>query len=130
MVLRIFRGHFAHFIAIGKKARALRGVLEVAVQLAYRREIRMFAFRLCAHALPSFRAVPPSLQLSLVFHARANGLLQSLSEIPQYAIAQVWSFSSAPLNPSIAWPNWKECSSATARLKSLCAALLHEVGRS
>src|SRR5262249_36905555 len=37
-----------------------------------------------------------------------------------------WSVAS---NPLIAEPNQKECSSATARLNSACAAALHDVGK-
>ncbi|PYT73946.1 MAG: hypothetical protein DMG39_04825 [Acidobacteria bacterium] len=47
--------------------------------------------------------------------------------MPQYAIPQVASLFSAASNPCIALLNWKECSSATARSNSFCAALLHDV---
>ncbi len=70
MVFRIFRRDFPHGVAIGDQARSLRRALEVAVQLADGREIRPFALRLCAYGLAAFRALPPRLQLALVFHSR------------------------------------------------------------
>src|SRR5260370_19337205 len=48
----------------------MRRALEVAVQLAYGREIGPFALRPCAHGLAAFCALPPCLQLALVFHSR------------------------------------------------------------
>src|SRR5213079_834729 len=52
-----------------------------------------------------------------------------LSAIPQYAIPHAASRASTALNPSIAWLNWKECSSATARLNSFCAGSLQDVAK-
>src|SRR6202043_73207 len=46
-----------------------RRALVVAIQLTNGREIRPFAFRLCTQGLAVLGAVPPCLQLSLVFHS-------------------------------------------------------------
>src|ERR1700757_3164840 len=42
---------------------------------------------------------------------------------------QVGSFLSAAVNPSMARLNWKECSRATARSNSFCAAWLQDVAK-
>src|ERR1700732_1221687 len=70
MVLWIFRRDFPHGVAISEQTRSLRRALKVAVQPADGREIRPLALCLCAHGLAAFRALPPCLQLALVFHSR------------------------------------------------------------
>src|SRR5882762_5519979 len=129
MVFWIFRRDFPHGVAIGDQARSLRRALVVAVQRADRREIRPFTLRLCAHSLAAFRALPPCLQLALVFHSRRERITPIAESDSQYAIPQVVSCPSAALNPSMARLNWKECSSATARLNSFCATSLHDVAK-
>src|SRR5436190_5937133 len=59
----------------------------------------------------------------------ANGLLQWLNAIPHQAIPQDGSAFNADSNPSIARRNSNECSSATARLKGVCAAASQEFAK-
>jgi len=72
MVLRIFCRDVPHGVAIGAQAYLLRRAFEVVVQLADGREIGAFALGLCAQLFASFGALPPELQLALVFLSRCE----------------------------------------------------------
>src|SRR4029077_18122054 len=74
MVLWILRRDFSHGVAIGDQSRSLWRTLEVTVQLADSREIRPFTFRLYAHRVAMFHALPSCLQLALVFHSLCEGI--------------------------------------------------------
>src|ERR1051326_8688722 len=68
MVFWIFCGNFSHGVAIGDQARPLRRALVIVVQLSGRRQVRAFAITLCTHSRAAIYALPPRLQLALIFH--------------------------------------------------------------